>query len=46
MAPMVTNGNSGNIGANDDPLDTIMIHWSYNGGNVDNNANDDIGFNG
>ena len=46
---MVTHGNSGNISANgdsDDPLDTIMIHWSYNGGNVDNNANDNNGSNG
>ena len=34
-----TNGDSSNIGANgdnDDPLETIMIHWSYNGGDVDN----------
>ena len=23
-----------------------MINWSYNGGNVDNNADDDIGSNG
>ena len=46
MAPMVTHGNSVNIGANgdnDDPLETMMIHWSYNG---DNNANGDNGFNG
>ena len=46
---MVTNGDSANIGANgenDDPLETRMIHWSYNGGNVDNNANGENGFNG
>ena len=32
MAPMVTNDDSGNIGVNgdnDDPLETIMIQWSY-----------------
>ena len=37
MEPMVTNGDSGNIGAkcdNEDPLETKMIHWSYNGRNV------------
>ena len=34
-------GTNGDIGANDDPLETVMIHWSYNGGNVDNNAIDD-----
>ena len=46
---MVTNGDSGNIGANgtnDDPLETITIHWSYNGTNGDNNANGDNGDNG
>ena len=49
---MVTNGDSGNIGANsdnDDPLETMMIHWSYNGGNCDNydnGSNGDIGTNG
>ena len=34
---MVTNGDSGNIGPNcnnDDLLEKIMIHWSYNGGNL------------
>ena len=49
MVPLVTNGNSGNIGTNgdnDDPLHPIMIQWSYNDGNVDNNANGDNGFNG
>ena len=46
---MVTNGESGNIGAdgaNDDRLETMMIQRSYNGGNADNNANGDTGFNG
>ena len=45
---MVTNGNSGNVGANCDiydPLETMFIHWSYNGGNVDNNTNGNNGFN-
>ena len=49
MAPMVTNGDSGNIGTNgeiDDPLETMVIHWSYNGGSVDNSANGDNGSNG
>ena len=43
---MVTNGDSSNItnGDNDDPLKKMMIHWSYNGGNVDNKANGDNGF--
>ena len=47
----MTNGDSGNIGANsdnDDPLETMMIHWSYNGGNCDNGddgSNGDIGTN-
>ena len=48
MAPMVTNSDSGNIGANgvnDYPLEKMMIHWSYNGGNVDNNACGDNGSN-
>ena len=43
MAPMVTNGDSGNIGDNDDPLETMMIYWSYNGTNGDNIANGDNG---
>ena len=43
---MVINGDSGNIGVNDDPLETIIICWPYNGGNVDNNANGDFGSNG
>ena len=36
---MVTNGDNGTIGAkgaNDDPFETMMIHWSYNGANGDN----------
>ena len=48
MAPMVTNRDSGNIGANgnnDDPLETMMIHRSYNGTNGDNNTDGDNGFN-
>ena len=35
---MVTNGNNGTIGANganDNPFETMMIHWSYNGSNGD-----------
>ena len=32
---MVPNGNNGTIGANDDPFETMMIHWSYNGANGD-----------
>ena len=43
---MVTNGDNGAIGANranDDPFETMMIHWSYNGDNGDNGDND---FNG
>ena len=43
------NGDSENIGANDDnndPLETIMMHWSYNGGNVDNSANGNNGSKG
>ena len=46
---MVINGDNCNIGTNgncDDPLERIMIHWSYNGGNVDDNTNDNIGSNG
>ena len=37
---MLTNGDSGNIGANVDPLQTMMIHWSrpYNGVNGENNS--------
>ena len=38
----VTNGDNGTIGANeanDDPFETIMIHWSYNGSNDDNGSN-------
>ena len=45
---MVTNGDNGTIGANgsnDDPFETMMIHWSYNGSNGDNGSNDDNGFN-
>ena len=52
---MVTNGDNGTIdanGANDDPFETMMIHWSYygsngdNGFNGDNGSNDDNGSNG
>ena len=46
---MVTNGDNGTIGANgsnDDPFETMMIHWSYNGSNGDNGSNDDNGSNG
>ena len=49
---MVTNGDNGTIGANgsnDDPFETLMIHWSYNGSNgsnSDNGFNDDNGSNG
>ena len=46
---MVTNGDSFNIGANgdnDDPLETMMIHWSCYGGYVENSANGDNGSNG
>ena len=49
MAPMVTNCDSGNIGANSDnsdPLETMVMPWSYNGANSDNNGNGDNGFNG
>jgi hypothetical protein len=45
----VTNGDNGTIGANganDDPFETMMIHWSYNCSNGDNGSNDDNGFNG
>ena len=43
---MVTNGDNGTIGANgsnDDPFETMMIHWSYNGSNDDNGFNGDNG---
>ena len=43
---MVTNDGNGTIGvngANDDLFETMMIHWSYNGSNVDNGFNDDNG---
>ena len=46
---MVTNGDNGTIGANeanDDPLETMMIHWSYKGSNGDNGFNGDNCFNG
>ena len=45
---MVTNGDDGTIGANgadDDPFETMMIHWSYNGSNDDNGSNGDNGNN-
>jgi hypothetical protein len=40
MSLMMTNGDNGTIGANganDDPFETMMIHWSYNGSNGENN---------
>jgi hypothetical protein len=48
MSPMVTNGDNGIIGANganDDPFETMMIHWSYNGSNGDHGFNGDNGNN-
>ena len=46
---MVTNCDNGTIGANganDDPFETMVIHWSYNGSNGDNGfMNDDSGSN-
>ena len=45
---MVSNGDNGTIGANeanDDPFETIMIHWSYNGFNDDNGSKGDNGNN-
>ena len=45
---MVTNGDNGTIGANeanDDPFETMMIYWSYNGSNGDNGFNGDNGNN-
>ena len=44
----VTNGNNGFIGANganDDPFETMMIHWSYNGPDGDNGSDGDNGEN-
>ena len=44
MAPMVINGDSGDIGANgtnDDQLKTMTVHWSYNDTDGDNTANSD-----
>ena len=38
---MATIGNSGNIGANDDPLETMTVHWSCNG-NIDTKCDNDI----
>ena len=43
---MVTNGDNSNIGANsdnNDPLETMIIHKSYNGAHRNNNANRDNG---
>jgi hypothetical protein len=40
MSPMVTNGD------NDDPFETMMIHWSNNGSNGDNGFNSDNDANG
>ena len=31
--------------SNDDPFETMVIHWSYNGSNGENSFNDDNGFN-
>ena len=48
MSPMVTNGDYGTIGANEannDPFETMMIHWWYNGSNDDNDSNGDNGSN-
>ena len=45
---MVTNGDNCTIGANganDDPFETMMIHWSYNRSNGDNGCNGDNGNN-
>ena len=45
---MVTNGDNGTIGANganNDPFETMMIYWSYNGSNGDDGFNGDNGFN-
>ena len=42
MAPMVTNGDSGANGTNGDPLETMTIHWTYNGDKIcDNGTNGD-----
>ena len=46
MSPMVTNGDNGTISANDDPFETMMIHWSYNGDNGSNGDNCSNGDNG
>ena len=46
---MVTNCDNGTIGANganDDPFETMMIHWSYNGFNDDNGNNNSNGDSG
>ena len=43
-----TNGDNGTIGANganDDPFETIMVHWSYSGSNDNNGSNGDNGSN-
>ena len=43
---MVTNGDKGTIGANganDDPSETMMIHWFYNVSNGDNGNNNSNG---
>ena len=49
MSPMVTNGDNGDIGANgdkDDPFETMVIHWWYNGPNGDNDSDGDNNSNG
>ena len=49
---MTTNGDNGTVdanGANDDPFETMMIHWSFNGSNGDNSFDGNTGdynFNG
>ena len=48
MAPLDIIGDIGNItanGNNNDPLETMMIHWSYYGVNGDNNASGNNGAN-
>ena len=44
---MVTNGDNSAISANepiDDPFETVMIYWSYDGFNGDKDFNDDNAF--
>ena len=42
MAPMVTNGDRVANGTNDDPLEKITVHWSYDGDNGTNGDNNVI----